>query len=367
MSRKNNRKTLFLTIIAICISLGAIGNVHAFQGLGSGGPGGSNGNANPPHGGGTVHGHGGMTQNLSMAHGEGDETVVALVNGTEVTMGELMRTVKDIIMRDYRNMKLTEELAKRIRYDALEMLAMEKLAYQHALSIGVTADQHEIDSRIAAIKQAEGGEEALQISLARRKKTIEDLKKDISRFLAVKMAIEQEVDRKVAITEEEINEAYKASKEQFITPERVVVTDIIFFLDPKDPASAERVHSIREKIILELDNDPTKLTPSDFVVSSNINVSPENMPELYQAAKKIEVGSLSDPLVIDGTLHLIKYDFHQARKEKAETEAKAVVARKLKSTKKNQLLAKWRQNLLKNANIEIVHELLQENNSKNSP
>ncbi len=358
MNRKNKRKTIITAMLALCLLLLPHGSAQAFRGMGSGGS---------IDGAGTDTSLPGSTSNMPSNHTENSKTVVARVNGAEITMGALMHTVKDILMQKYRNMAMTPGLAQRIRYDALEELAMEELAFQHAVSSGITVNQTEIDQRLGEIIQAEGGEDALQISLSQRNKSIEDLKSDIRRFLSVKMAIEQEVDSQVTITEEEINTAYEANKEQFVIPERVVITDIIFFLDPADPASAERVRSVREQIISELNNDPTKLTPKDFVVVSNTNVSPEDKPELYQAAKNIEVGSTSEPLNIDGTLHLIKKDFYQPRKEKEASEAKAVVASKLKSFKKKQLLAEWRQNLMKDAKIEIVHELLQEDHSNTSP
>jgi len=358
MNRKNNRKTIFAATVALCLFLTATGVGRAFKGMGSGGSFGSDYTTQSPHN---------NMGNMPSDHTESSETVVARVNGAEITMGALMHAVKDVLMQSYRNMELTKELAQRIRYDALEELALEELAFQHAVAAGVTVDETEVNQRLEKIIKAEGGEDALKISLSQRHKTIEDLKADIHRFLSVKMVIEQEVDSRISVTDEEISTAYEANREQFVLPERVVVTDIIFFLDPDDPASEERVRAIREQIVSELDNDPTKLTPKDFVVVDNINVSPEEKPDLYQAAKEIAVGSTSAPLVLDGTLHLVKKDFYQPRKEKEASEAKAVIAGKLKSFKKKQLLAEWRRNLLKDAKIEIVHKLLQEYNPNTSP
>lgn len=351
----NTRKTIISTVLAAGLFLLIVDQTQAFMGMGGFPHGGAMNLPQPDRMGQKQE----DTNNTTMmAHAENDKTVVARVFDTEITMGALMHKVKEVVMMGYRNAKMTKELAKRIRYESLEKLAMEELAYQRALSIGITVNQADIDRKLEAITEVEGGEEALQASLTRQKKTLDELKMDISRFLAVKQAIEQQIDSKVIVTEEEINRAYQANKETFVTPERVVISDIVFFLDPEDKTSGEKVRSIREKIIDELDNDPTKLTPSDFVVLSDMDVSLKSRPNLYEAAKKMEVGDLSDPLLIDGTLHLVKFEAYQARKEKPENEAKESVARKIKSFKRQQLLAKWRQSLIKDADIEIVHEML---------
>lgn len=353
----NTRKTIITTALTTGLFLLIAGQTPAFIGMGDSPHGNGNEQATSPNAAGMERNKARAAE-ISLAHVKNAETVVARINGAEITMGALMHKVKEVVMMGYRNMKLTKELAQRIRYESLEKLAIEELAYQHAVSLGITVNQDDIDRKLEAIRKAEGGEEALQASLVRRKKTPDDLKADIIRFLTVKQAIEQQIDSKVAVTETEIEKAYQANKEKFVTPERVVITDIVFFLDPEDRDSMEKVESVRQKLINELDNDPAKLTPTGFVVLSELDVSPEARPRLYEAAKKMEVGGLSKPLLIDGTLHLVKFDAYQARKETPENEARASVASKLKSFKKQQLLAEWRQSLIKDADIKIVHELL---------
>ena len=70
-------------------------------------------------------------------------------------------------------------------------------------------------------------------------------------------------------------------------------------------------------------------------------------------------GDLSSPFIIDSTYHVIKLDYYQPATEKPKNEVKAYIAGTLTSQKRKQVLDKWRKDLLKNANIEIVHELLQ--------
>lgn len=352
MKRIDHKKILLASALTLALLISGPCQIQAFKGMGSGGsePGGMN------------SGGGGMKNMNIMGHEGNTQTVIATINGTEITMGKLMNSMMDVIMQGgYSGDSLTKEMAARIRKEALQQLALEELAFQRAAALGITADPAVVQAKLDAVITSQGGREALEKSLAAQKKSLADLKEEISRFMVVKEAIRQEVDSKVMVSDDEINQTYEANKEQFAIPERVVVTDIIFFLAPDDPVSREKVAAVRRQLVDELGGNPEKLTPEGFVVESQLNVSPENRPELYQIARKMETGTLSEPLAIDGTLHLLKADFYQPRKETAAKEAKASIANQLKANKRNQLLTEWRNQLLQDADIVIVNEVLQEN------
>ena len=358
MKRHTRRKTFLTVALLLALGIGSTEPVHAFMGMGSGGAA-----TGSPHGGDADAGHGatGLKDMKILGHEGNTDTVVVRINGTDITMGRLMNSMMDVIMQGgYSGDNLSPEMAASIRKEALQQLALEELAYQRAVSLGITPDPAVVQAKLDAVIKGQGGREALEKSLAEQKKTIEDLKNEITRFLAVKEAIRQEVDTKVAVTDDEIEQTYEANKGQFVIAERVVVTDIVFFLAPDDPAAKEKVAAIRRKLIDELGNNPAQLTPDGFVVENQLNVSPENRPELYRIAKTMEPGSLSEPLVIDATLHLLKSDLYQPRKETPAAEAKASIAGQLKTNRRNQLLAAWRNNLIKNADIEIVNEMMKE-------
>ncbi|MFZ5771738.1 MAG: peptidylprolyl isomerase [Thermodesulfobacteriota bacterium] len=360
MKKINHRKIVLRAALALALLLGVTLPAAAFMGMGAGGGNAGSGGPSSPHG-----GMGSAATSLKdmkiLGHEGNTRTVVARINGTEITMGRLLNSMLDVIMQGgYRGDNLTPEMATRIRKEALQQLALEELAYQRGASLGITADPAVVQAKLDAVSKSQGGAEALAKSLQEQSKTMADLKEEISRFLVVKEAIRREVDSRVVVAAEEINQTYEANKEQFVIPEQLVVTDIVFFLAPDDPAAREKVAAVRRQLVDEFGGNPAKLTPDGFVVESQLNVSPDNRPELFQAAGRMEVGTLSEPLVIDATLHLLKVDYHQPRQEKPAEEAKAAIARQLKANRHNQLLTEWRNNLLKDADIVIVSEVLQE-------
>ncbi|MCB2183423.1 MAG: SurA N-terminal domain-containing protein [Desulfobulbaceae bacterium] len=341
--------TGILTALFCSLVIATVTPVHAFKGIGS-------------SGGAMMNQDDGTPQNITIeGHGENADVVVATVNGVKITMGTLMNSMmENIVQKGYSMDNLSSELTRRIRSESLEQLALEELAYQRAISLGISADPAVVQAQLDAQIQSKGSREALDADLSKKNKSFDDLKNEITRYMIIKQLIRQEVNDNVTVSPEEIDTVYQNNRDEFVTKERVVVTDITFFLDPADPASRERVLAVKKEILQEHGGDPTALTPQGFVVRNQINVSTENQNPLYDAAKKLEVGSFSDPLVIDGTLHLIKFDFHEPRTEKPVKEAKAYVAQKIKAAKHRELLANWRKSLIDEADIKIVHEMLQD-------
>ena len=298
-------------------------------------------------------------QSMAIEGHEGNrQEVVANVNGNPVTMGALVDSIREIMMTKYGNTEVTADIASSIRKNALEKLVLEELACQRAVALGISVKPGLIEKNIAPTRAAAGGNEAFLNVLAQQNTTLQDLERQIERFFLIKQLIHKEIDSRINISEETLDEAYKANKEQFVEPERVKISDIIFFLDPDDPASKQKVLDIRTKIIDELSGNPADLQADGVLVRSNLNVTAAYKPELYKHSRELTPGTFSDPLLIDGTLHLAKLESYHPRKEQPKKEVKAYIASQMRSTEKAQRLPLWRHELLKNGNVEIVHDIL---------
>lgn len=341
--------TILLTVIIICSNT-KYG--MAFKGMG-----GEAGGA--AHGVDTTKKSDAEPQSLVIAGHEGNRrAVVAKVNGNSITMGELEDSIREIVMTKYGKTKVTADIARTIRKDALEKLVLEELACQRAVALGISVDPALINRHIEVKRQAAGGEEKFLKSLTMQNSTLQELTRQIERFFLIKQLMQKEIDAKIIISEKTLDEAYEANKEKFVEPERVKISDIIFFLDPDDPASNQKVLDIRTKIMAELAGKPADLKAEGFLVVSDLSVTAEHKPELYKYSRELQPGSFSEPLLIDGTLHLIKLESYHPRKEPKKEEVMAYVASQMKSTEKSQRLPLWRKELLKDGKIEIVNDIL---------
>ncbi|OKY74327.1 MAG: hypothetical protein BM485_13770 [Desulfobulbaceae bacterium DB1] len=353
MKRIFTKKFLLMTSITAGLLLATPSLSPAFKGMGA-----------PEGGSGMTSPHGGESDTLDpalMGHQGNTNIIVANVNGREITMGELMQSIMTLMTRGgYGGREMSAEMSRKLRYDALQELAMEELAYQKGISLGITADPAAVQKHLDAKISAAGGRESFDKSLAEQKKTIADVTNEISRFLVVREAINQDVYRKAMVSPEEVDKVYNANKAQFTAPEQVTITDVIFFLDPNDPAAVKKVEETAKKITEEHNNTPSGLAPDGFVVESGVSVSPQDRAGLYEAARKMQPGTLSGPLVIDGTLHLIKLDHYQPAVETPADQAKSAISAQLKRNKRQEMLTEWRNNLVKSADIKITHELLKD-------
>lgn len=337
-----HKPIFFFTAVTLCLLAGT-GSLQAFKGMGSSQPGSERES---------------MTA-VAAQHQGNQNVIVARVNGADITMGPLMSSVMDVKMQKYGGKEVTKEIARNIRQEALEQITLEELAWQKAQALGVSKNDEEVNARVRALIAGAGGEEAFKKNLIAQNKTLETLKQDIQRYIAIRKTIKIEIDDKVVVDEKEINQLYEETKEQFIIPERMMVSDIVFFLDPEDETSQKKVNSIREKIINELNNNLDALPQEGFIIKKELKISKETAPALYNAAINMEQGDISPPVIIDSTFHLVKLEHYQPVEKKPEEEIKAYIGAKLKSRKKDLALTAWRQDLLKDAHIEIVHEILQ--------
>jgi len=341
--------TILLTVVIMC---GSTKNGMAFKGMG-----GEAGGA--AHGMDTTKKSDAEPQSLVIAGHEGNRrAVVAKVNGNPITMGELEETIREIVMTKYGNIEVTADIARTIRKDALEKLTLEELACQRAVALGISVDPALINRNIEAKKQAAGGEEKFLNSLTMQNSTLPELTRQIERFFLVKQLIHKEIDSTINISEKVLDEAYEANKEKFVEPERVNISDIIFFLDPEDPVSKQKVLDIRAKIMDEFAGKPADLKAEGVLVTSNLSVTAEHKPELYKYSRELQPGTVSEPLLIDGTLHLLKLESYHPRKEPKKEEVMAYIASQMKSTEKSQRLPLWRKELLKDGKVEIVNDIL---------
>ncbi len=343
------RKTIITLALSTVILLNGPSLCPAFKGMGS--QGGGESTAEPQK----------QVEEAIDRHGIQSETVIATINGEPVTMAELMTNIKTLMLQKYKGLDMTDDLARRIRYTALEQLAMEELAFQRAQAIGAVPPEQEVEARLEKMIAAAGGRENFTEALAEKGKTIADIREEITRYLAVKNAIEHDIDSKIETDENEVKRLYQEKKDTFASQEKVTVTDIIFFLDPEDKKSREKVGEVRNRLVEELDGKVGKLEQdSFFAVQNGINVSENHKKEVYQLAREMEPGTVSQPVTIDGTLHLVKLDYYQPRKEADPERVRSYLQQKLRKAEKERLLTQWRQELMDNADIEIQHELLKE-------
>ena len=282
--------------------------------------------------------------------------VVARVNGTDITLKSL-KSVLDMMNRLHGGKETaagTPEDKEAAIEKALNKVVFYELAYQKALSGGLKVEPAELDKKEAELRERLGGAEALKKHLGEEMLTKEEMRAVFERSIILKRIFAAEVFDKVVISEDEIASAYEKEKGKFIRPEKITVTDIVFFLQPEEDESAARAEEILRKILDDKDTNPYNLIPDGTFVAHDIELKEEKDSGLCEAARKLKIGELSGVIKTSDSLHIIKLKEYSPEKQFALNEVKGFLKQKLTAEAQQKRLQEWEADLRKGARIEII-------------
>jgi len=140
--------------------------------------------------------------------------VVAVVNGEEITAGDLNTSIEQFNQAAVaQGVDISSpEVAADIRTRALEVLVNTTLLKQSAEAQGIEVSAEETAQRLETIQEEIGGEEVLQARIAELGLTRADLEEDIQEEIVIQTLLDglfAEAD--ITVTEEEIQGVYDAA------------------------------------------------------------------------------------------------------------------------------------------------------------
>lgn len=144
----------------------------------------------------------------------GDQDIIAVVNGEEITWAELESRASQMKMRyEMQGEAVTPEMEDRIREMVLDNMIDEILLLQEALRQGFEVTEEEIDEAYEDIVARYDGEEQLKALLDEDGMTVEDLRDQIREQLIIMGYIDEYVEQELGeegleVTEEDIRDLY---------------------------------------------------------------------------------------------------------------------------------------------------------------
>ena len=292
----------------------------------------------------------------TMGHGSAEDVVVAKVNGAVINMDQLMRKMTQISRTKHGSEEVSPLLAEKIKQEAIDKLVIEELAVQVASAKikNITPDQ--IEGKIQAIKKKYKTEEAFQQYVQSDFGGMDGLRKLLMRSLPLELFITQEFDAKVEVSDQEVQQAYEAAKEQsYVTDEFVQVNDLVFFLDPTDPESIAKIEKIKKSIVDEYDNDPTKFPGEGaFTIQKNLPLDKVKDKALFEAAKGLKEYGFSAPVNVDGNLHMVQLVGYKSAINKSLQDVAPQLKEQLRQQKRQALINTWMAGLKEGAKIEVM-------------
>lgn len=277
--------------------------------------------------------------------------VVAKVNGAEITMFDLLRTMNRISA----GRAAAPADVSEVRQEALNRLIMQELAWQEAQAAGLRTKKENIDTAIANLKENVGGEEKYRQLLEQEQVTENDLRLQVERSLTLEAIFAKEVYGKVSVPDEELKKAYERERGAYIQPEKVSVLDVFVFNGTGD-GLREKAESIRSRILTERNKDPWKLVLDGTFIVRNYSPRKEKDRVLFDEAKKLKKDELSAVIMTPDGAHIVKLREYVPERQLTLEEVRPNLEKKLLAPAQEMRLREWDQKLRKKAAIEIVEE-----------
>lgn len=292
-----------------------------------------------------------MPANISHGMEKAKHIVAARVNGADITMYSVLKMMNRITSQKGRTVS-------QIKQEALDRLIFQELAFQKAQADRLNADKKEVANALAELKTRFKGPDEFKKYLEREMLTEKDLISEIERNLLLEMIFSKEVLEKVVIPEDELKKAYEQDKEEYKQKEKMLIADIVFFLDINDPASLKTAQETLNKLKEEQDNNPHKISSDGTFVVRDLEIKEDKdrdrERELYEIAKTLKRGDVSDVIRTSDSLHIIKLVEYTPEKQFSFEEVKDLINNKLRSQALQKRQQEWEAELKKDAKIEIV-------------
>ena len=140
-----------------------------------------------------------------------------------------------------------------LRTTVLEGLIDGELLYQESAKAGVVVDDAAINDKLINLKRQFPTEDEFKKALNAMNTTEPELKAQLHKSMTIKQLIEQKVESKIVINDQETKEFYDANLDKFKQPEQVRASHILIAVKPDaDDAAKEaarkKIASIQQQI-----------------------------------------------------------------------------------------------------------------------
>lgn len=284
--------------------------------------------------------------------------ILATVDGEPVTLYEVRQfEKKNVRLRQAQPASLAE---------SLQAVITEKILEQEIKQKGIVVRDEDVDAYVQQVKQRNRiDDRQLEEALQQQGLTLEEYRKQVRQDLARQQLIAREIRGKVSVTPEDIDRYLEAHKEEFSGPARIRVAHIFFRLDPEaNPAAVAAVltkaQQVREEVLGGLDFAVAAQRYSEDASGRSGGdlgwFKPGQMlDELEQAASRLKVGELSEPIRTRSGVHLLRV---LAREEGGKVDRSALeeeIRQKLYSQALEERFQRWiTEDLYKQHHVEIL-------------
>lgn len=293
--------------------------------------------------------------------------VVARVNGQSISQSQLDRSLM-AMAQSQQQQNIPPQTRPAMEKEALKRLINLELLYQESQSKNLTPNDEEVTKAVTQIKSRLSNEESFQQLLSKSLSTEADFREEISRNLAIKRLIDQEILPTVEVTDEESNAFYQENKDKMSQAESARARHILVKLDKSasaddEAAAKQKIESIKKRIDDGEDFAEVAKTTSEGPSAKNggdlgFFTRGRMVPEFEKAAFGLEKpGQVSEVIKTDFGFHIIKLEEKQAERTIPYEEAQKSISQHLKNQKMDVVIRGYVENLSRKAQVESQFDL----------
>jgi peptidyl-prolyl cis-trans isomerase C len=157
----------------------------------------------------------------------------AVVNGVVISQKELSKELDFNLQRFSRQgMQLSKEQMAKLKNEVLENLIDREILYQESQKSGIKVDKKKIDEELSAVKKRFPTESEYKKALSTMKLSEDDIKKQITKKLAINQLIDLKIAKKIVVTDKETKTFYDTNPDLFKQPEQVRASHILIKVKP---------------------------------------------------------------------------------------------------------------------------------------
>ncbi|MEZ5393681.1 MAG: SurA N-terminal domain-containing protein [Bryobacterales bacterium] len=171
---------------------------------------------------------------LLACQGGGGDDVAAVVDGYQISTADLDRYFLSQVGEQAG--PPSEDQARMMRLSLLNEIIDRQILLQKAESLGLMANDEEVDQRFQQYRAPFETDADFQTSLEQQELTREDLRAEIRRTLTIEKLLNREISSRVEVSEAEMRQYYEANKASFALAElRLHLAQIVVTPTPETP------------------------------------------------------------------------------------------------------------------------------------
>jgi len=176
--------------------------------------------------------------------------VIARVNGEAVSRKEIEDYVHNLEGRA--GGPVPAEQRDRVYRGIIDQIVGYKLLVQEAKARKIVVPDNEVNAKIDEVKKQFPSEDLFMQTLIDRKLTLDQMKADARRDIAISRMIDAEIASRIALKPSQVEDFYKNNQDQFTQPERVRASHILIaFPEGADAAAKAQAKTKAQKVLTD--------------------------------------------------------------------------------------------------------------------